>query len=94
MPRRTIAIGIRIGRGANASERDNHFTEFDTKIEWHARPAGNTDYATLCGIDGFDPELGQHGTVEPKVGQKIECEQCKAIWRGVMELKLRATDFK
>ena len=92
--KRAVAIGVRIGKGSLMSERENSTDEANAQTEWHARPAGSSDYMTLCGIDGDDPEIGQYGTVEPKAGQKIHCVQCKQIWLGVIALKLRASDFE
>ncbi len=91
--KRTVAIGVRIGEGS-LSSHENSVDEANATTEWHAPPAGNQDYVTLCGIDGDDPEMGQYGTVEPTAGQKITCAQCKDIWLGVIALKLRASDFE
>lgn len=70
-------------------------TEVDGKIvvEWHAPPIPGPDYHTMCSLDGDDPATGTHGTVEPKPGQKITCKHCYRMWRGVLELQLRAEHF-
>lgn len=62
---------------------------------WHVTSVGPGDYATLCGLDGSDdhPDVGQSGTISPKRGQKIDCQQCRDIWSGVIELKLRRSNF-
>ena len=65
----------------------------DGVVEWHAPPAGKMDYATLCGIDPDDPKIGHEGYVDAPGGQKITCRQCNAIWRDVIALKLRGSDF-
>jgi len=65
----------------------------DDRVEWHAPPAGGTIYDTLCGIDAADPTIGHTGMVLAKRGQKIECEQCRAIWADVVAMRLRKRDF-
>lgn len=65
----------------------------DDKVEWHAPPAGGTDFDTLCGIDANDPSIGHGGVMTPMRGQKIECEQCRAIWADVIAMQLRKRDF-
>ncbi len=61
-------------------------------VEWHVK--GNTlDYNTLCGLDANDPAIGHNGTVEPKRGQKITCEECKNMFNLFRDLKLRISDF-
>lgn len=62
------------------------------EVIWHA-PGVVSDYDTLCGLDANDSEADTYGTVEPKRGQKITCESCKAIWERTVALRLRATDF-
>jgi hypothetical protein len=66
----------------------------DGETSWHAANVGTgPDYATLCGIDPDDPAIGHTGTVEPKRGQKITCQECFNAWRGVVDLALRQSDF-
>jgi hypothetical protein len=65
----------------------------DDKVEWHAPGVGGSDHDTLCGIDANDPAIGHTGVVSATRGQKIDCEQCRAIWQDVMALKLRRRDF-
>jgi len=91
--KRAVAVGIKIGRGALASELGGGH-DFETTVEWHAAPAGGGDYDTLCGVDANDPTMGHHGIVEAKSGQKINCRQCKEIWNHVMSLKLRVSNFE
>lgn len=64
----------------------------DGNVEWHA-PGVVSDYDTLCGYDANDPGIGTSGTVKSGRGQKITCEQCKAIWQATQALRLRSTDF-
>ena len=80
----------------------------DGNVEWHA-PGVVSDYDTLCGYDANDPAcsdagiicgydandpgIGTSGTVKSGRGQKITCEQCKAIWQATQALRLRSTDF-
>lgn len=64
----------------------------DEGNEWHA-PGVVHDYATLCGMDGDDSVVGQHGHIEPKRGQKITCGQCLTIFRRFKELRLLERDF-
>lgn len=65
----------------------------DDVIEYHAgTPNGN--YDTLCGLDADDPQLGHFGRVPAPKRQRITCEQCKTIWFGTMELKLKPADFE
>lgn len=66
--------------------------ETDDGTEWHA-PGVVSDYDTLCGTDAGDPTIGHHGLVTAKRGQKITCDQCRNVWKGVMALRLRARDF-
>lgn len=65
----------------------------DGETGWHAVNVSGTDYATLCGIDPDDPSIGHTGTVEPKRGQKIDCQECYSAWRGVVDLALKQTNF-
>lgn len=67
--------------------------EVDGALEWHVPSVGGGDYATLCGLDGNDPAIGQTGTVEAPRGTKINCHECRTVWQGLRALKLRATDF-
>lgn len=62
--------------------------------EWHIPSVAGSSYAILCGLDGDDTGADQLGIVEPRRGQKISCSDCKGIWRGVIELRLRSTDFE
>lgn len=62
-----------------------------TDISWHISGA-ISDYATICGIDGDDPNGGQCGTVSGTTYQKIDCRQCKDIWE--MCMKYKASNFK
>jgi hypothetical protein len=62
-------------------------------VEWHAPAAGGGDYHTLCGLDAADETLGHMGFVEAKRGQKIDCHQCLGIWRDVIAMRLRRSDF-
>lgn len=66
----------------------------DGEVTWHAPHAGGNDYDTLCLIDANDPSIGHEGMVEPRRGQKITCMECKTIWKGVVALRLRESDFK
>lgn len=60
---------------------------------WHAQGVFD-DSATLCGIEAHDPTLGHQGTVEPKYGQKIECQTCKTMWANTFALKLSIQNFR
>jgi len=61
--------------------------------ELHIPSVAGSSYATLCGLDGDDTGADQR-IVEPRRGQKISCSDCKGILRGVIELRLRSTDFE
>ena len=65
----------------------------DGESTFHAASHGHGDYNSLCGIDADDPSIGHGGPVPAARGQKITCQQCFAIWRGTLELKLRASNF-
>lgn len=65
----------------------------DGATEWHIPGCGGPDYATLCGLDGNDPGVGQTGVVQALTGAKIDCDECKRIWMGLSELRLRMRDF-
>lgn len=67
--------------------------EVDGVLTWHAVGVGPTDHDTLCGIDANDPAIGHTGSVEARRGQKIDCRQCKFIWKNLRELNLRKSDF-
>lgn len=61
--------------------------------EWHAVHVGSGDYATLCGLDGNDPTVGQFGIIVPNPWQKISCPQCYAIVKGILDAKFKEADF-
>lgn len=65
----------------------------DGVAEWHIPGVGVSDYDTLCCLDANDPSVGHAGLVQPTKGQKITCEFCKMIWEGVIDLKLKKSDF-
>jgi hypothetical protein len=50
----------------------------DGEIEIHL-PHPTGDYATLCGADGDDPELGMYPASVPN-GAKVNCDACFHIW--------------
>lgn len=47
-------------------------------------------YATICGLDGDDPVVGQK-TVKTPRGQKVDCPHCCAIWCDIQQWQ--AEDF-
>ena len=65
----------------------------DGAVSWLVKSVGISDYDTACGIDAFAQSIGGQGTVDPTRGQKIDCDQCKMLWQGFKELKLKASDF-
>jgi hypothetical protein len=67
--------------------------EVDGSVEWHVPGVAGADYATLCGLDGNDPAVGQTGTVGAPRGTKINCRECRTIWQRLRQLKLRDSDF-
>lgn len=67
--------------------------EVDGVVGWHVPGVGRPDYATLCGLDGNDPAIGQTGVVPAPRGIKINCPQCRTIWDGLRWLRLRDSDF-
>lgn len=69
-------------------------SHFDSKVEWHARGVSSQDHATLCGLDGNDPTIGQHGLVNAKPGQKITRLRSRTIWSDTLALKLLTTNFE
>lgn len=48
----------------------------DGKVFVHATDTTGT-YATLCGLDGADPALGQAGAPLPH--KRIDCKRCQQI---------------
>lgn len=63
----------------------------DGVINVHASGTGiGSDYATLCGMDGDDPSIGQRPAAL-QVGAKIDCQQCIDIIRAAK--KYRERDF-
>lgn len=67
--------------------------ESDGSVEWHIPGCGGGDYATLCGMDGNDPCVGQTGTLPARRGQKITCRYCRQIWLELTALGIRRSDF-
>ena len=65
----------------------------DGVTEWHVIGCGGSDYATLCGLDGNDPVVGQTGVVDAPPGTKIDCKECRQAWEQLRDLKLKTTDF-
>lgn len=62
-------------------------------LQWHL-PGCISDYATLCGLDGDDPGVGQSmETATPPRGQKCNCPHCRAIWTHVVGLHVKLGDF-
>lgn len=61
----------------------------DGALEIHAEDISGL-YATLCGVDGDDPELEQYPAEMPK-GKRITCKQCYRIFKACKDL--RAADF-
>ena len=59
------------------------------KVEVHAPGLGS--YATLCGLDGDDPDAGQ-SPAELKRGAKIDCKDCIGIITFAKQFGRR--DFK
>ncbi len=56
----------------------------------HARGNAGSDYATLCGMDKDDPDIGQ---VEMPVTRKtINCHQCYQCWEDCTIFK--RSDFR
>lgn len=52
----------------------------------------NQNYATLCGMDGDDPD----GAVDQRIvsisaGARIDCDDCRKIWEVAQRYK--ASDF-
>jgi hypothetical protein len=64
------------------------------EVEWHAaNGVAGPDHDTLCGVDANDSAVGHFGTVEAKRGQKIDCQECYNVWKGVTEMRLRKSSF-
>lgn len=53
----------------------------------------NSNYATLCGLDGDDPRLNQvsFGPMKPMIGAKCTCRDCMSIW--IEAQKYKRSDF-
>lgn len=51
------------------------------------------DYATLCGLDSNDPGIGHYPVPTPK-NQKVNCVECKTMWRNLKQLCVRESDFE
>lgn len=49
------------------------------------------DYATMCGLDGNDPTLGQE-IMDGNCKEKINCQHCISIWK--MSKKYKESDFE
>ena len=45
------------------------------EIHTHIRNIGPSDHVTICGMDGYDTELGQE-ILPLKHGEKMNCDQC------------------
>lgn len=65
-----------------------------SEISWHI-PSGEAggDYDTLCGIDANDESIGHTGKVTAPRGQKIDCNQCLALFKTIKSLRLKHSDF-
>ncbi len=48
--------------------------------------AATGDYATLCGMDGDDPTVGQFPSKVVR-GEKIGCSTCREIWETCRRVK-------
>lgn len=59
----------------------------DEGWEVHLPQVGPADYVTLCGLDGFDPDVGQYEFRECTRNEAVTCPQCKAIYFGVREMR-------
>lgn len=92
--RRTVTVGIRVSKRRSPYEKLSDEDLSSMQVEWHAPSAGGADYSTLCGMESDDPSIGMFGRVSGKPGQKITCAQCKAIWSGIVSLRLRVSDFE
>lgn len=56
-------------------------------------PDTSGQLATLCGIDGDDPDASVRQRIVPvKPGQKSNCKRCKAVWD--VATQYRASDFE
>jgi hypothetical protein len=67
----------------------------DNAVEWHAvNGIPGPDAHTLCGVDADDSAIGHYGTVKAPRGQKITCQECYNIWKGVSEMRLREASFE
>lgn len=51
--------------------------EQDGKVQVHME--GLSNYATLCGMDGDDPSVGQR-PAEVDIGRRIDCPHCRDIF--------------
>lgn len=53
----------------------------------------NGNHATLCGLDGDDPDdsVRQSPASRPERGEKITCPECRSIWETAR--LYRAADF-
>lgn len=74
----------------------NKVVGFETHsgVEWHAiNGIAGADYDTLCGLDAKDDAIGHYGIVEAVAGQKITCQQCYAVWKGVSLSRLKESMF-
>ena len=63
------------------------------EVEYHAAGVIG-DFHTLCGLDADDPGIDAMGAVAAKRGQKITCSSCHTIWRGVVDMGLRQSNFE
>lgn len=53
----------------------------------HVPHPGGSDYATLCGMDGNDPAVGQYGAENCLRNEAVTCDQCKQLYQGVKEMR-------
>jgi len=58
------------------------FNEVDTHII-----GISGDYATLCGMDGDDPDRGVQQLTLKETGGKITCRTCKQVWDTCRKIK-------
>ena len=59
----------------------------DEGREIHVPHPGAGDYATLCGMDGLDPQVGQYGIEICQTPEPITCTACRQLYLGVKAMR-------
>ena len=49
--------------------------------------SGDSNYVTICGMDGDDPDMAVQQRIEERTGVIVDCQQCISIWETARGIK-------